>query len=396
MRSQRKSRFAAATFATAGLLALIGAAPAAGATIVPTRSAPFLGTDIGAPSAGASANYSFDTIPPGSGGVEPHGFALGDPAHPYTLGILPGFPRGGASFAILTNGDVSIADDPNQNQGSGLNLLGGNVRGDSDFDVSVLRLKLPVTAADTCLSFEFRFLSEEFPELANGAFNDAFIAELRTSDWTTSGSTISAPNNFAFDASGAPITLDATGDAAVAPYRAVATTYDAATRVLRASAPLAPADQTAGSVDLFLSIFDHGDALLDSAVFVDNLVLDNRPTCPAGAGALDVTDPVTSAGEPKVKAAAPSRADEASASKKKKKKPKVKIPFSSEANSTFYCRFAKLGSSAASAYLPCASPFKETVKLKKKYQFEVVAVDAAGNPDADPVSITFKAKKKKK
>jgi hypothetical protein len=379
-------------------VALIGAVPA-GAAILPTRNANFLAQDIGAPSTSATPSpYSFDTIPPGSGGVEPHGDGLtGAPAFDPDLGILPGFPRGGGTFAILTTGDASLADDPNQNQGDGVNLLGGNVRGNSDFDVSVLRLKLPVSAADTCLSFEFRFLSEEYPELVNGAFNDTFIAELRNSNWTTSGSTITAPNNFAGDASGAPITIDATGDAAVAPYRAVATTYDAATRVLRASAPLTPADQSAGSVDLLLSIFDHGDALLDSAVFVDNLVLDNRSTCIAGTQILDATDPETSAGEPKVKAARSSRADDANASKKKKKKkPKVTIPFSSsEPNSTFYCRFAKLGNSAASAYVPCGSPFKATVKPKKKYQFDVVAVDAAGNPDPQPVSITFKAKVKK-
>ena len=59
------------------------------------------------------------------------------------------------------------------------------MRGDSDRDVSVLRLRAPVSPSDNCLSFEFRFLSEEFPEFVNAGFNDAFIAELRASNWTT-------------------------------------------------------------------------------------------------------------------------------------------------------------------------------------------------------------------
>jgi hypothetical protein len=46
-------------------------------------------------------------------------------------------------------------------------------------------------------------------------------------------------------------------------------------------------------------------------------------------------------------------------------------------------------------YEECVSPFK--AKLKKgTYQFDVVAIDGAGNPDPQPASLTFKAKKKKK
>ena len=75
---------------------------------------------------------------------------------------------------------------------------------------------------------------------------------------------------------------------------------------------------------------------------------------------------------------------------------KVTIPFSSnEPGSTFYCRIGPVATVLEVPYQECASPFK--AKLPKgTYQFDVVAVDAAGNPDPEPVSLTFKAKKKKK
>ena len=380
----KRSRFgvAATTLGIAGLMALISAVPA-GAAITSTRSPSELGAALGLAS---PVTGDFTTIPSGAG-IEPHGVSLS---------ALPGFPRGGATFPIFTTGDVQLADDANVNESSGVDLFGPNVRGDTDFDVSVLRLQVPVTPNDNCLSFEFRFLSEEFPEFVGTSFNDSFIAELRNSNWTTSGSTITAPNNFAFDEAGSEISINSVGETAVAPYRAIATTYDSATRIARASAPLTPADQAAGHVDLFLTIFDQGDGIYDSAAFVDNLVVDNRSSCAPGAHVLDPTDPQTSAGEPKVKSAL-SSGGEAVVSKKKKKKPKVTIPFaSSEDNSTFFCRLAILGNSEATPYQQCVSPFKSKVKKGKTYQFDVVAIDGAGNPDPDPVSVTFKAKKKKK
>ena len=60
--------------------------------------------------------------------------------------------------------------------------------------------------------------------------------------------------------------------------RAKGTTYDGATRVLRASTPI-----RRGSRTLYLSIFDQGDRQYDSAVFLDRLELDDRSPCESGA-----------------------------------------------------------------------------------------------------------------
>ena len=76
-------------------------------------------------------------------------------------------------------------------------------RGDTALDDTTIQtgFNVPLSPAGaplaTCLSFDFRFLSEEYPDRIASPFNDAFIAELDTSPWTTSGASISAPNNFA-------------------------------------------------------------------------------------------------------------------------------------------------------------------------------------------------------
>ena len=368
-------------------MALWLAAPVS-AAITPTRDALALAAAMGAPS-GTTADFT--TLPPPQG-AEPHG-VVNQP--------LPGFPRGGATFPILTTGDAGVADDPNLSGSSGLDLFGPSLRGDSDFDVSVLRLGVPVTAGDGCLSFEFRFLSEEFPEYQSTSYNDAFLAELRSSTWTTSGGVVSAPSNFALDAAGNPVTVGAEGEIAAAPSRAIATTYDAASRVARATAPLTQEDRTAGSVALFLSIFDQGDGGYDSAAMLDNLAVDDRAECPVGARVIDSNDPQTSAAKPKLEFPKPPPDDvlaedlaepEEPEKPAKPRKATVRIKFSSsEAGSTFFCRFVKLGKTSPMPYAPCAPPFKSKVREDRRYGFEVVAVDPAGNPDPTPISLTFKA-----
>jgi hypothetical protein len=193
----------------------------------------------------------------------------------------PPFPTHGSAYGILATGHAATADQPNSAGNTGTNLGGGNVRGNTDFDVTILQVDLTVPAGRNCLSFDFRFLSEEFPEFVGQAFNDAFIAELDASTWTTSGSTISAPDNFAFDESGAEISVNSS--TGVSAANAAGTTYDGATPLLRAVTPVTP-----GAHTVFLSIFDQGDAIFDSAAFVDDLRSFAAAECTAGADALPV------------------------------------------------------------------------------------------------------------
>jgi hypothetical protein len=199
-----------------------------------------------------------------------------------TAECLSWFATNGDDFGILTSGDVNLADEPNDDGGDGVDNGGGNVRGDTDFDVTVLKLDLLAPVGANCLRFDFAFYSEEFPEFVNTSFNDAFIAELNSSTWTTDGSDISAPNNFAFDPNGDVISINSTGATAMNEANADGTTYDGATVLLSAATPVG-----AGANSLYLSIFDQGDGILDSAVFLDNVrfqtVANVATDCVAGA-----------------------------------------------------------------------------------------------------------------
>ncbi len=199
-----------------------------------------------------------------------------------TAGCLSWFATNGNTFGILTSGDVSLADDPNDSDGDGVDNNGASVRGDTDFDVTVLKLDLTTPAGANCLRFDFAFYSEEFPEFVNTSYNDAFIAELNSSTWTTVGSDINAPNNFAFDPNGDVISINSTGATAMNEANADGTTYDGGTVLLSAATPVG-----AGANSLYLSIFDQGDGILDSAVFLDNVrfqtVANVGTDCVAGA-----------------------------------------------------------------------------------------------------------------
>ncbi|HYG71350.1 MAG TPA: choice-of-anchor L domain-containing protein, partial [Actinomycetota bacterium] len=219
---------------------------------------------------GASVTGTFTAKPP-SGAPS----AVADTA-------LASFPTHGPSYAILSTGNAAHATSlPSVNASTSNG--GGNVRGNSDFDVTVLKVDLSAEAvgANTCLRIDFRFLSEEFPEYVGSAYNDAFIAELDSSNWTTSGSSISAPNNFAFDPDGDPITINSTGVTNMTAAEANGTVYDGATPALVAQTSIAPN----APHSVYLSIFDDGDDVFDSAVFLDNLTLGTETggQCPEGA-----------------------------------------------------------------------------------------------------------------
>ena len=247
----------------------------------PDCAAPPNPTDVTDPTVDPSCNIQnvvYDTVPP-----------FGTPNGPYNA-PLSFFPTVGNSFAILTSGDFNLADDPNTSESSGANDGGASVRGDTDRDVTILRIDCLPDATANCLSLDFAFYSDEFQEYVNTQYNDAFIAELNTSDWTTAGSTITAPNNFAFDPGGNPISINAAGNTSMTAANSTGTTYDGATPLLNAKAFFtANVDLNGanpGNISIYLSIFDQGDNVYDSAAFFDDVKLTTVPTaadCPSGA-----------------------------------------------------------------------------------------------------------------
>jgi hypothetical protein len=282
-RRTRGAVAAGAALVAAGLLA--AAAAPAGAVIAPTRDATI--------ASNAAVGPGF-TVPPQTPPNFPMLPTTGNPVgtnDPKTP--LPAFPRDGLTFLVLSTGDAAQADRPDQldpfpSVDDAGRLVAGRLQA---FDTTVLRIPFnqPGAAAPVpgCLSFDFRFLSEEYPARLGNAFNDFFVAELDSSTWNTAdvGPAISAPNNFAALPNGLPVTIKSTGPATLAPSEALGTPYGAATAPLRAQVfvPVPPAGTPATHV-LFLSLIDHGDPAYDSAVFIDNLTLAAlTPTSPPSA-----------------------------------------------------------------------------------------------------------------
>ncbi len=136
---------------TASALALL-VAGAAGAAITPVANDPAGATAIAnamAATPGVVTGAVFTAAPPVD---SPNGTA--DSA-------LTEFPTNGSTFGILTTGSVANVDDPGTF--TTVNLAGPNVRGNTDFDVSILRIDLNAPLGSNCLTFDFKFLSEEFP-----------------------------------------------------------------------------------------------------------------------------------------------------------------------------------------------------------------------------------------
>lgn len=236
---------------------LVGFAQPASAAISPTFDAKLIADQLAVAPGIVTAASFVSTAPPGP---------TGDPANATVDFALAGFPRNGNTFGMLTTGDPNIADDANSTGNSGRSNNGAAVRGDTDRDVTVMKVDFNVGADQNCVQFDFKFFSEEFPEFVGSPFNDAFIAEVDVTTWDTVGSDITAPDNIALDPFGDIVSINASGPTSVSPGAATGTTYDAATNVLGAKSPVTP-----GAHSLYFSIFDQGDNIYDSAVFLDNL-----------------------------------------------------------------------------------------------------------------------------
>ncbi len=189
---------------------------------------------------------------------------------------LGAFPLEGSYYAIMTNGCATLADHQKDAGLPGCRDNGLQIRGARD--VTILRLHVKVPKGANCLSFRFRFLSQEFPDFVGQQFNDAFIAELDHSTWDASnGSQIVAPRDFARDVNGHVVQINKTGLDRMSALNSQGTTYGGGTRILRASTPVNP-----GRHFVYLSIFDQGDRQYDSAAFVDNLTMSKRSPCKSG------------------------------------------------------------------------------------------------------------------
>lgn len=185
---------------------------------------------------------------------------------------LAGFPTSGDSYTILSTGEI----------GTVASQFSPTYKGSTSFpsqaspapatrgvarDWSVLKLDVEVPDTVNCLAFDFRFMSEEYPQFIGSKYNDAFVAEVDSNNWSVqSDGSLVRPNDFAASPLGEPISVNGVGPTEMTPQEAAGTYFNAATRLLTARTPISP-----GAHSIYLSIFDASDKKYDSAVLLDNL-----------------------------------------------------------------------------------------------------------------------------
>ena len=213
---------------------------------------------------------------PGANGVYPNGVSDSP---------LAGFPPSGGNFTLLTTGNAALAGTGNTAGSSGSsNGVSGTDALTGARDYTILSVPIKATSNSRCVGFDFRFLSEEFPEYVGKGFNDTFLAELDTRTWAISGQTITSQTNFAAGL-GDQISVDAAGPSAMSEANAAGTTYDGATSTLIARKFVTPGTHT-----VIFSIFDVGDGAFDSAAFIDNLRVTDDPAAQCHSLGVDPFD----------------------------------------------------------------------------------------------------------
>ncbi len=242
------------------------------------------------------------------------GVSTGDPA---SIGVRQGFggtdrwsPTEGSSFAVLSTGlvaeldeqtpagdpnisptycndDVPLSPDPGGGLPAPIDIMatsGDCVRnpglvgtgdcsgslsdqfsqGGAAFDYVELRSVLEVPEGVHSISYDFAFLSTEYPEYFGASFNDMFVGWLESELWT---------GNTAFDEQGNAISLNSgfldfrDDEGSLPEFGGTCMRQHAATRWLRSSAPVLSSEQ----VTLVFAVFDLADPLLDTVVFLDNV-----------------------------------------------------------------------------------------------------------------------------
>ncbi|HEY6780874.1 MAG TPA: choice-of-anchor L domain-containing protein [Thermoleophilaceae bacterium] len=281
MRRWRRSSIAVAAGAAVVAVGAASAPAHAAITITPTGDASAVAQAIlDDPSTLAGASFTTQPLDPESG--EPP-----LPAQTAAIGLpdggttFSGFPVAGADFGLLSTGDPTIVTQPNDSPSSGEGFDDppdlAAARGESVHDATTLKIDFTVPSGANCLSLSYRFLSEEFPEFVGSRFNDAFVAELDKTTWTTDAANeIVVPDDFATKAGGKPVSVNGVGPTAVNEAEAEGTTFDAATGLVISKTPVTP-----GAHSVYLSIFDQTDNIYDSLVMLDRLAFltESATTC---------------------------------------------------------------------------------------------------------------------
>lgn len=197
---------------------------------------------------------------------------------PYAAAVFGGLgvaePTQGADFAWLSTGvagantpDSLIADAEPPEIGT---ELGSPGCGGASFDCVTLQHTFVVPEGHTAVRFDFAFFSTEYPEYLGAQYNDTFLVSLASPSFTFA--------NISFDSEGNPIEIESAlftvtecGDLEGSGFELYEPDFgncDAgATGLLGTIAPVAPGE----TATLTFTLYDAGDRIFDSAVFLDRL-----------------------------------------------------------------------------------------------------------------------------
>lgn len=105
------------------------------------------------------------------------------------------FPLAGPRYGILSTGEASAVASPDDEGDLSTDNGGdGGGHGTAANDLVTLRIDIDVPADRNCLTLDYRFLTEEFPEFIGSQYNDTFLAELDVNDFDVSPSGTRAPS----------------------------------------------------------------------------------------------------------------------------------------------------------------------------------------------------------
>lgn len=143
------------------------------------------------------------------------------------------------------------------------------------FDYNELRLKMTVPSWAKSMSFDFAFMSTEYPDYFKQAYNDFFVVWLESEKWT---------GNISFDKNGKPISLnagffdfkdssrgtpldpDCPNGCDAKELHDTCLAEHASTKWLTTTVGVTPGEE----IELIFAILDLGDSSLDSYAFIDN------------------------------------------------------------------------------------------------------------------------------
>lgn len=259
----------------AAALVVMAAAPAAAQMLDTSATATDLALSMGIP---AGQIVSATLRLPGDTSPDSRAYALATGA----LGSF--FPREGDTYVILSTGDVAEIPGANDVPGQSTDLGIADGRGMDGGGDDFVRLTVVLDPPDTARSFhvQFAFYSEEYPEFVGSAFNDFFSLEAGGTNISFTGSTPVIPNNLVSDEEGKLVSVNS-NFFIQDTNQTTGTEFDGSTELLELCAPIADPTQ---NLTLVFTVADVGDAILDSAIFLDHLRFDEF--APARAATVEI------------------------------------------------------------------------------------------------------------